>query len=97
MHEKTLITIIFTLIAMGIIEIFQNWYTSFMYKRETDPKLSLFLSRLTYTILAFLFWRALASIRHEPDYLSSHFFFSLFVYCFFRLIASFYTRKNKGG
>ena len=95
MGAKILLITLFSLFMMGSIDIFSGWYRKFLYKREINPKIIILLQRLTFVILAFLFWRPMVSQEIMYNFSSTHFFFALFVYSFYRLIASFFEKKER--
>ncbi len=92
---KILTTTLFSLLMVGGVDIFSEWYRIFLQKRGVDPKLIRFLRRLTFVILAFLFWRSLISQEVLFEFSSTHFFFALFIYSCYRLIASFYRDRSE--
>jgi hypothetical protein len=59
-----------------------------------NTRLNLLIRRTTFVILAFLFWRALVSQLETFELSPTHFFFALFIYCFYRLIASFFQKRD---
>ncbi|MBN2029825.1 hypothetical protein JW824_06215 [bacterium] len=95
MGAKILSTTLFSLLMVGAVDIFSEWYRIFLQKRGVDPKLIRFLRRLTFVILAFLFWRSLISQQVSVEFSSTHFFFALFIYSCYRLIASFYRDRTE--
>lgn len=94
MGVRILITLVFTLLMVGAVDIFLSWYKSFLQKRKIDPNLIKLLTRLTFIILAFLFWRAFVSQTETFDFNITHFLFALFIYCFYRLIATFFKKEE---
>ena len=90
---RILSTTLFSLLMVGAVDIFLRWYRTFLKKRNVNPRFILLLKRLTFVVLAFLFWRALIAQQTTSEFASTHFFFALFVYCFYRLIASFFSTK----
>ena len=80
---------------VGAVDIFLEWYRSFLEKRGLNAQVILLLRRATFVILAFLFWRALIQQPVQMEFAPTHFFFALFIYCVYRLIASFYKKKNE--
>lgn len=92
MGTKILFITLFSLFMMGTIDIFSEWYRGFLEKREINPKIIILLQRLTFVILAFLFWRPMVSQKIMHNFSSTHFFFALFVYSFYRLISSFFKK-----
>ena len=93
MGAKILSTTMFSILMVGAVDIFIEWYRTFLIKRGVDPRLILLLRRITFVILAFLFWRSLIDQLEPKEFASTHFFFALFIYCFYRLISSFYKGK----
>ncbi|MCJ7813425.1 hypothetical protein MUP95_08960 [bacterium] len=93
MGARILSTTVFSLLMVGAIDIFSEWYRTFLQKRGVDQKLIIFLRRITFVILAFMFWRSLVSQQVSTEFSSTHFFFALFIYSCYRLIASFYQGR----
>ena len=91
---KILSTTMFSVFLIGAVDIFTSWYRSFLKRRSVAPHLSQFLIRILFVMLAFIFWRALADEITAAEFQSTHFYFTLFIYCFYRLIASFYPKRN---
>jgi len=89
---KILFITLFSIFMMGGIDIFSEWYRGFLQKREINPKIIILLQRLTFVILAFLFWRPMVSQEKMYNFSSTHFFFALFIYSFYRLISSFFKK-----
>lgn len=96
MGAKILSTTFFSLLMVGAVDIFLEWYRTFLQKRGLNRKLILLLKRLTFVILAFLFWRSLIAQQETMEFASTHFFFTLFIYCFYRLISSFFKGETEG-
>ena len=94
MGAKILSTTLFSLLMVGAVDIFSEWYRQFLQKRGVDQKLIVFLRRLTFVILAFIFWRSLISEQVMIEFSSTNFFFALFIYSCYRLISSFYKGKT---
>ena len=96
MGERILSTTFFSILMVGAVDIFLIWYKSFLERRGVNPHFILLLRRITFVLLAFVFWRALIAQPVQGEFAATHFFFALFVYCFYRLIASFYKdRRDK--
>lgn len=95
MGAKILSTTLFSLLMVGVVDIFLEWYKTFLQKRGVDAKIILLLQRVTFVILAFLFWRSLVSQQETGEFASTHFFFALFIYCFYRLISTFFKRRKE--
>ncbi len=95
MGAKILSTTVFSLFMVGAVDIFLKWYNTFLQRRNVDAKLILLLQRTTVVILAFLFWRSLMAQQETGEFASTHFFFALFIYCFYRLIATFFKKRKK--
>lgn len=93
MGTRIFATILITLIMVGAVDIFQMWYTTFLRKRGLNDKLIILIKRVTFVILAFLFWRTLIGEPIKGEFAATHFYFALFIYCFYRLISSFYRSK----
>lgn len=94
MGAKILSTTLYSILMVGVIDIFIEWYKGFLVRRGVNPHFILLLRRLTFVILAFLFWRSMVPHLESTEFASTHFFFALFVYCFYRLISSFF--KGRG-
>lgn len=92
---RILSTILFSLLMVGAVDIFLEWYRTFLQRRKVDEKLILLLRRLTFVILAFIFWRSLVSQQETGEFASTHFFFTLFIYCFYRLISTFFKGRRE--
>ena len=95
MGAKILSTTFLSILLIGAVDIFASWYRSFLEKRSVAPHLSQFLIRILFVVLAYIFWRALADEIIVKEFQSTHFYFVLFIYCFYRLIASFYPNRDK--
>ena len=93
MGVRILITLAFTLLMVGAVDIFLFWYKSFLQKRKLDPSLIKLLTRLTFIILAFLFWSAFVAQTETFELNITHFLFTLFIYCFYRLITTFFKKE----
>jgi len=87
-------TTLVSIFLAGAIDIFSTWYLNFLKKRKIRPDLICFIIRSMFVLLAYLFWRAFIHDIETHSLSSTHFFFALFVYCMYRLIASFY-KNNK--
>jgi len=92
---KILTTTFFSILMVGAVDIFIEWYRTFLIKRGANPHFSVLLRRLTFVILAFVFWRSLVDQLEPGEFAATHFFFALFVYCFYRLVSSFYKGKGE--
>jgi hypothetical protein len=90
---KLLSTILYSLVIMGAVDIFSEWYRNFLNKRGVDHKFVIFLHRATFVILAFIFWQSLIREQEAAEFAPTHFFFALFIYCLYRLVASFFKGK----
>jgi|GEM_PF-1029217 len=85
MGAHLLSIVLFSLLTMTGIELFMRWYPGFLERRQVPPDLRRFIPRLLWAILTVLFWSAL--IRKPPaEFTASHFYFALFIMCFFRLL-----------
>ena len=91
---RILITLTFTLIMIGAVDVFLAWYKSFLQKRKIEPNLIRLLTRLTFILLAFLFWRAFVGQTETFELNITHFLFACFIYCFYRLITTFFKEKD---
>ena len=87
---KVFSTVFFTLLMVSGVDIFVRWYRTFLRRRGVGSKLVLLLQRTTFVVLAFIFWQAVSSRVVTEEFASTHFFFALFIYCFYSLIASFF-------
>jgi len=92
---KILSTVLFSILMVGAVDIFIEWYRTFLIKRGVSTQLILLLRRITFVILAFIFWRSMVDQLGPKEFAATHFFFTLFIYCFYRLISSFY--KGRAG
>lgn len=90
---KILSTIIISILMVGAVDIFSEWYKGFLNKRGINPKIILLIRRATFVILAFMFWRSLVAEQQTEEFASTHFFFALFVYCAYRLISTYFKGK----
>ncbi len=96
MGPRVLVTLVITLLMVGAVDIFMEWYRGFLKNRRVSPPLSVLIQRILFVLLAFLFWRALVGHQRTEEFASTHFFFTLFIYCLYRLIASYFKdRKEK--
>ncbi len=89
-----LLVIGLALLLVGILDLFERWYSFYLHKFRIDPKLIQLLQRLKWIILAFIFWNAMVSRKLiiKIDY--SHFLFALFIFCLFRLLSSVYNNGH---
>ena len=90
-----IVLIAFALVFIGLTDAFTAWYSLFLQKRGVSPKVRIFIIRLTYCLLTFIFWEALVHRREVPELAFSHFVFAMFIYSFYRLIASFFKNNKK--
>lgn len=95
MGAKILSTTLYSVFMVGVVDIFLEWYRGFLVKRGVNVHLIMLLRRLTFVILAFLFWRAMVSQIESVEFTSTHFYFALFIYCFYRLISSFFKGRGE--
>ena len=95
MGAKILSTIFVSLLMLAGVDIFIEWYGLFLERRGLNANLIRLLKRATLVILAFLFWRAIVAQQSPAEFSTTHFFFALFIYCFYRLIATFFKIKEK--
>jgi len=93
LNARLLPTLIFTIFLTGAVDIFMDWYRLFLKRRGVKSHLNLLIRRVLLVLLAFVFWRPMAfSIQNELS--STHFLFSLFVFCFYSLIATFFKESS---
>jgi len=92
---RILSTILFSVFLVGAVDIFSQWYRGFLIRRGVEPRLNLLLRRIFFVILAFIFWRALLAQHIVAEFAPTHFFFTLFIYCFYRLISSFFQGEER--
>ena len=95
MDKPLLILIGFTLLSIAIIEIFLTWYKSFLIKRSVKENFIFLLYRLTFAVLAFIFWRSFTNPEGLDNFISTHFYFALFVFCCYKFFISFFELKKK--
>ena len=95
MGAKILTTLAVSLFMMAGVDIFIEWYGLFLERRGLNPHLIRLLKRTTLVILAFIFWRAIVARQVQSEFAPTHFFFALFIYCFYKLIVTFF-KKNQG-
>ena len=94
MGTKIFTITLFSILMVGAVDIFIEWYKTFLLKRRFDKKLIRLIIRIGFVLLAFVFWRALVAQQKSLEFASTHFFFALFIYCFYRLISSF-SKKSE--
>jgi len=92
---KILSTTLYSVLMVGVIDIFLEWYRGFLVKRGVSGHFIQLLRRLTFVILAFLFWRSMVDQLSVSEFASTHFYFAVFIYCFYRLISSFFRGKHE--
>lgn len=95
MGAKILTTVLISLFMLAGVDIFIEWYGLFLERRGLNADLIRLLKRTTLVILAFIFWRAIVARQSSPEFAPTHFFFALFIYCFYRLILTFF-KKHQG-
>lgn len=93
MRIPFIMLIALALVFIGLTDSFTSWYGLFLKKRGLSAKTRLFLKRLTFCLLTFIFWEALVHRREIPELAFSHFIFTLFIYSFYCLIASFFKKS----
>lgn len=88
MGTKLLSITLGTLVMIGIIDLFINWYTNFLKRWMPDLRIRMLLGQLTWALLAIGFWLSLYT-NHLPETFSlTYFFFVLFIYSVRGLVES---------
>ena len=83
-----------SLIMLGFIDAFINWYRQFLDKRFPFPNMKPLLIPFIWVILAIIFWLHMY-FRHIPESFDmSHFLFVAFIYSIKGLITSFMKRET---
>lgn len=94
MGMRILIVTLASLIMLGFIDAFINWYRQFLDRRFPFPNMKPVLIHFIWVILAIVFWLHI-SFRHLPESLDmSHFLFAAFIYSLKGLLSSFLGRES---
>lgn len=81
-----------SLLMLGFIDTFINWYRQFLDRRLPFPNMKPVLIHFIWVILAILFWLHMY-YRRIPAFDMSHFLFVAFIYSVKGLITSFFRRQ----
>jgi len=94
MGMRIIIVTLASLIMLGFIDAFINWYRQFLDRRLPFPNMKPVLIHFIWVILAIIFWLHI-SYRHLPaDLDMSHFLFAAFIYSLKGLLSSFFGRES---
>ncbi len=94
MGLQMLIVIVASLLLVGFIDVFVNWYGKYLFQYLPFAKLRVLFRRLLWVVLAILFWLNFW-IRHTQQSLDiSYFLFVGFIYSVKGLIYAFVKSNN---
>jgi len=82
-----------SLIMLGFIDAFINWYKQFLDRRFPFPKVRPLVIHLSWVLLAIIFWLHI-SFRRIPEFDMSHFLFAAFIYSLKGLISSLFKQEQ---
>lgn len=89
MGLQMLTVIVASLLLVGFIDVFANWYAKYLFQRVPFVKIRLLFRRLLWVVLAILFWLNLWVRRMPESFDMSYLLFVGFVYSVKGLIHAF--------
>ena len=93
MGKHLFVVALISLFMLLWIDVFKRWYGRFLARRGMSLKNINTMMRIFWVILAMIFWYTLLHRGMPTEFSITHFAFTLFVYAFYNLIASFFRRS----
>jgi len=83
-----------SLLMLGFIDAFINWYGHFLNRKLPFPNMRYLFIRLMWVILCIVFWLHMVFRRLPESFDLSYFLFVAFIYSVKGLIGSFFSRPE---